>query len=273
MKRLLRDPRFWICGLIISVVVLLAVFAPLLTTHIFDEMNPSYRLKGPGNGYLLGTDEFGRDIWTRMIYGARLTLLISFGSIMVSLSAGTLLGMNAGYRGKMVEMVTMSVIDFVMSFPPILVAMFIIVFIGSSVQNLILTIGIVFIPTFARVARSATLAIKQNEYVEAARAMGATDGRILRRTIIPNIWGLIIVQISLSLGNAMLLESSLSFLGLGPPPYIPSWGRSIADATRFMHINAHAVIWPSVILTLTILAFSILGDTIHDGFDPRLKSR
>ena len=273
MKKLLKDARFIIFGTIILIFIILAIFAPYFTPYDYEEMDPLNRLQGSSAQHILGTDHFGRDIWTRVIYGGRLTFQISFGAVLISMTLGTLLGMSAGYFGGLVELITMRVVDFIMSFPSILIAMFVIVFIGSSVTNLVITIGIVGIASFARITYSSTLSVRKNEYVEAARAMGAKDFRILFKAILPNIWAPILVQISLSLGNAMLTESSLSFLGLGPPPYIPSWGRSISEASRFMHIYAGTLIWPALFLSLSVLAYSILGDAIRDAFDPRLKER
>lgn len=273
MKTLLKDLRFIIFGTIILLFLILTICAPFFTPYSYEAMDPGNRLQGPTANNIMGTDEFGRDIWTRVIYGGRLTFQISFGAVFISMTVGTLLGMAAGYFGGVMELIMMRVVDFIMSFPSILVAIFVITFIGSSVSNLAITIGIVGIANFARIAHSSTLAVRKNEYVEASRALGAKNSRILLKTILPNIWAPLLVQISLSLGNAMLTESSLSFLGLGPPPYIPSWGRSISEASRFMHIYAGTLIWPALFLSLSVLSFSIIGDAIRDAFDPRLKTQ
>lgn len=274
MKKLIRDPRFVISGLVIVIIVGLAVFAPLLTRDgAVDKMNPNNRLEGPSEQFILGTDEFGRDIWSRLLFGAQLSFRISLGAVTIALVIGTLLGLNAGYFGGAIELIIMRVVDFLMSFPGILVAMFVIVFIGSSIGNLILTVGIVYIAHFARISYSSTLSIKNMEFIEASRASGSKNHIILFSVILPNIVAPLLVQVSMSLGNAMLLESSLSFLGLGPPPYIPSWGRSISEATRYMSMSPWGLIWPSIVLSLSVLAFNIMGDAIRDAVDPRLRNR
>lgn len=272
LKMLIKDLRFTIFGSIILLFMILIILAPFFTPHSYQEMNAQNRLQGPTTNNIMGTDEFGRDIWTRVIYGGRLSMKISIGAVLISMTTGTLLGMAAGYFGGVVELILMRAVDFIMSFPSILVAIFVITFIGSSVSNIALTIGIVGLSRFARIAHSATLGVRNNEYVEAARAMGAKNSRILIKTILPNIWAPLLVQVSLSLGNAMLTESSLSFLGLGPPPYIPSWGRSIAEASRFMHIYAGTLVWPALFLSLSVLSFSVIGDALRDVLDPRLRT-
>lgn len=272
MKRLVRDKRFWVCGLFLLLLVVLAFFGPALAPHSPDSMSAEHRLSAPGSPYLLGADEFGRDILSRIIAGARLTLIVSLASVTVAAVGGTVLGMLAGYQGGATEMVIMRVIDLVVSFPTILLALFVVVFLGPELQNVVLTIGVLYIPRFARVMHGVTLSAKQNDYVEAARAIGATTRRIIFRSILPNVLAPLMVQVSLAMGDAILLESSLSFLGMGPPPPAIAWGRMIAESGPFMKLSPYVLIWPAAVVSLTVLAFNILGDSVRDALDPRLKT-
>lgn len=271
-SRLLKSPQVWISGGFLLIVALLAVFAPWVAPKDPTLMDGAGRLALPGAKYLLGADEFGRDILSRLIYGARITMEVATVGMAIASVGGVLLGMAAAFYGKWVELVIMRVMDAILCFPPILLALVVVTFMKPTVFNVILVVGFVYIPRFARVAHASSLAVKQTDYVEAARAMGAGDLRILLKAILPNIMAPVFVQISLGLGHAILLESGLSFLGMGPPPQIPSWGRMIETSSRFMHLNPHAVIWPSLAISLTVLAFNLFGDAVRDTLDPRLRN-
>ncbi len=271
MSRLFRDLRFKICGGFIALIVITAIFAPFLAPMRPEQMNASSRLQAPGSPFALGTDEFGRDILSRLMYGARLSLLVSVASVTIATVIGSLLGLVAGFHGGLVELGLMRVVDAILSFPSMLLALLVVTFIGPELQNVILTIGVLYIPRFARVMHGATLTTRENAYVEAAEALGTSSWRIMFRTILPNVMAPIMVQVSLSMGNAMLLESSLSFLGMGPPPPATAWGRMISESAPFMRLSAYGVIWPALAISLTILAFNILGDSLRDALDPRLK--
>lgn len=273
MSRLLRDPRFIAAGPFLLALLLVAVLGPYIAPYPDDLMNTADRLKGPEAGHLLGTDEFGRDILTRILLGARLTMLVGLGSVAIASVVGTTLGIVAGYYAGWTELLLMRVVDAVLSFPPFLLAIFVITFLGPKLENLILTIGILFMPRYARVAHVVASAAREMEYVQAARAIGAGTMGILTRAVVPNVYAPLIVQISLGIGSAVLIESGLSYLGLGPPPPAASWGRSIEQSARFMNLNPHAVIWPSVVISATVLGLNILGDAIRDNFDPRLRQR
>lgn len=270
---MMRDVRFWMFGLYILVLILVAMFAPWLSPYPPNAMDPEYRLAGPGTPYLLGTDELGRDILSRLIHGARLSLSVSLSSVVIAALIGTSLGLIGAYQGGWTELLAMRLIDAILCFPPILLAMFVVVFVGSELRNVILTIGVLYVPSFARVIHGVTLSTRETEYVEAARVIGSPTWRILLRTILPNVMAPVIVVFSLSMGGAILLESSLSFLGLGPPPPAVAWGRMVALSSQYMHLNPYAVIWPSLVISTTVIAFNILGDAIRDGLDPRLRGR
>lgn len=270
-SRLMRDSRFVLPAMYLALVTLVAIFGPLVVPYPADLVNSKEQLLPPGVGHVLGTDEFGRDILTRVMLGARLTMLVSLSSVAIAVTAGTIIGVTAGYFGGIAELVAMRFVDAILSFHPFLLAIFVVTFLGPRVENLIITIGILYIPQFARITHVVTLAAKEQEYVQAARAIGARTARILARAILPNVVAPLTVQLSLGLGSAVLIESGLSFLGLGPPPPTPSWGRSIEQSARFMNVSPHGVMWPSVAVSVTILALNLVGDALRDNLDPRLR--
>jgi len=255
----------------VAAVVVLAAFAPLITRYSPLTMDPEVRMSAPSAAHPLGTDGFGRDTLSRIAYGARLSLAVSVSSVALGGVAGATLGMVAGYFGGAAEIVIMRVMDGLLSFPPILLAVFVITFLGPSDVNVTLVIGLLYTPRFARLARGSTLAIRETEYVQAAEALGATAFRVLRRAILPNVTAPLLVQASLGLGEAILLESGLSFLGLGTPPPAPSWGSMIQEASRFMSLSLWPLIGPAIAISLTVLAFNLLGDGLRERWDPRLR--
>jgi peptide/nickel transport system permease protein len=249
-----------------------AVGAPVLVGHDPNRLNPRAKVEPPSLVHLLGTDEFGRDILSRLAYGARITILVAAASVLLAAGGGTLLGSVAAYAGRRIETVIMRTMDGMLCFPPILLGIFVVTFLGPSLVNLILVIGVLYIPRFTRVVHSSTLAIRELEYVESARALGASSLRIIGRTILPNILAPIFVQASLAAGHAILMESGLSFLGLGPPPPTPSWGRMVEQSGRFMQLSLLPLLWPSAAISATVLAFNLLGDGLRDLLDPRLRN-
>ena len=258
---------------LLAALVISAMGAPLLISHDPNRLNPRAKVDPPSFTHLLGTDEFGRDILSRLAYGARITLLVAAASVLLAAVGGTLLGSVAAYAGRGVETVIMRTMDGMLCFPPILLGIFVVTFLGPSIVNLILVIGVLYIPRFTRVVHSSTLAIRELEYVESARALGASAVRIIGRAILPNILAPIFVQASLAAGHAILMESGLSFLGLGPPPPTPSWGRMVEQSGRFMQLSFLPLLWPSAAISATVLAFTLLGDGLRDLLDPRLRNR
>jgi peptide/nickel transport system permease protein len=271
-RRLRRYRQVLIGAPLVAVLVLAALAAPLLVAHEPNTLNPRAKAQPPSLTHVLGTDEFGRDIWSRLLYGARITLLVALASVALSVVGGTLLGTVSAYAGRGVETAIMRTMDGMLCFPPILLGIFIVTFLGPSIVNLILVIGVLYIPRFTRVVHSSTLAIRELEYVESARALGASSLRIILRAILPNITAPILVQASLAAGHAILMESGLSFLGLGPPPPAPSWGRMVEQSGRFMQLSVLPLMWPSATISLTVLAFNLLGDGLRDLLDPRLRN-
>ena len=267
----LRSRQVLIAGPAVALLLLAAVFAPVLAPADPNALNPRAKAQPPSFAHPLGTDEFGRDLWSRLLRGARITLAVGLSSVAVAATAGTLLGSVAAYSRGPVETGIMRVMDGLLCFPPILLGIFVVTFLGPSLRNLILVIGVLYVPRFTRVVHASTLAIRELEYVESARALGASAARVVGRAILPNIVAPILVQASLAAGHAILLESGLSFLGLGPPPPAPSWGRMVEQSGRFMQLSALPLLWPSAAISLTVLAFNLLGDGLRDLLDPRLR--
>jgi ABC-type dipeptide/oligopeptide/nickel transport system permease subunit len=270
-RRALRNPRIIIGGAVLLLLFLMAALAPVLAPGDPLRQHPQQRLAPPSAVYPLGTDEFGRDLLSRLIYGSRVSLQVAFGSIALAVLIGVPLGLVGGYFGRGWETVTMRLMDVLLAFPPILLAIAVVAFLGPGVWNLIFVIGILYTPRFARLVHASTLSERTREYVEAARAMGARSPRILMRGVLPNITAPIIVQVSLSLGFAILVESGLSFLGIGVRPPNPSWGLMIATGRGYMSQSVWPILWPSVAISLVILACNILGDGLRDTLDPRLR--
>jgi len=222
--------------------------------------------------HFMGTDQFGRDILSRIIYGSRISLGVSFSATFIAATFGVLMGIWAGFLGGIYDNCIMRINDILFSFPPLLLAIFIMGVLGENTYNVIIAIGIVYIPQFARISRAAILAIKNLEFVEAASAIGGTRNRILFKHLLPNIIPSLIVQTSLCLSLGILLESSLSFLGLGVQPPFPSWGNILGDARRFIIIAPWSAIFPGITIFLIVIGFNLLGDGLRDILDPRLKN-
>ncbi|MFD5863144.1 ABC transporter permease [Streptomyces chartreusis] len=238
--------------------------APPLAQNIPDRLQSFV-----SNGHLLGTDEFGRDVVSRLIYGARVELAIAIGSTVVALAIGASLGLIGAYIGGWAEMVSMRAVEALLAFPPIVLAMLVVTIYGSGQLTLIAVLGLVFAPTFARLTFAQTLAVKSAEYVEAARAFSAGTPTILVKVILPNIAGALVAQFPITLANAILLESGLSYLGLGITPPTPSWGGMVASGQRFMSVDPTLLIVASATIALTVLSFGLIGDGVRDVLDPR----
>ncbi len=272
-SRFLKN-RTAVVGLIIfGIIVLLAIFAPLLVSYEEQaiKLDVYNRLQGPGNGHLFGTDEVGRDIFARIIYGARISLSVGISSVAVALLVGGILGSISGFYGGEIDDVIMRVMDVFLCLPDVLLALAIIATFGVSQINLVISIGLSFSPKFARIVRSAILTVRGSEYIEAARSIGAKDGHIILRYALVNCMGPIIVQVTLYVASAILTISGLSFLGLGIQAPTPEWGNMLASGRAFMRDEAYLVIAPGLAIFFTILSLNLLGDGLRDALDPRLK--
>ncbi|CAM3384915.1 MULTISPECIES: ABC transporter permease [Brevibacillus] len=271
--------RFWanktavVCSILLLMLCLVAIFAPILAPHDPTEIFQNNRMEGSSSEFLLGTDQFGRDLLSRVIYGARVSLLVGISAVMVSVFFGTLFGLIAGYFGRWIDGFIMRVMDVLFAFPEILLALAIVAALGPGTFNTIMAIGIVNIPIFTRTVRGAVLSIKNLEFVESARAIGASTPRILFKEIFPNVTAPLLVQSSLAISGAILTESALSFLGLGIQPPDPSWGGMISEARRYMELAPGMIIWPCVAMTITILSCNMFGDAVRDILDPRHRGK
>jgi peptide/nickel transport system permease protein len=273
LPRALHNTSLVVGGLITLAIVLAAVFAPLLATHGVEQMDMRQRFAGPSVSHWLGTDNFGRDLWTRMIFGARISLSIALLSVGVAATIGSIVGLIAGYFGGWIDLLLMRVTDIFLGFPALILALAIVAVLGPGVVNVSLALIVVFWTEYARVVRATTLVLREQAYVSAAQALGASNTRILFREILPNAAGPIIVLGTLGLGTAILSESALSFLGFGVPPPQPTWGWTLAYGTRFIRGEPWLSIVAGLAIMLTVLGFNLLGDGLRDILDPRQLSR
>lgn len=253
--------------------VLLALVAPLIAPFDYKAQVLSDRLKPPSGEHWFGTDDLGRDIFSRVIYGARISLWVGLLSVVGSIVIGTLLGIIAGFYGKWVDMIISRVFDILLAFPGILLAIAIVAILGPSLQNALYAIAIVNVPTYGRLVRSRVLSLRQEEFITAARALGANDVRILFKHILPNSLTPIIVQGTLGVATAIIEAAGLGFLGLGAQPPDPEWGKMLSDSRQFIQTAPWTVIFPGVCILLTSLGFNLMGDGLRDTFDPKMKGR
>jgi peptide/nickel transport system permease protein len=271
VRRIGRAPIAALGAVVVCAYLLAAAAAPLLAPASPTQMAPQALLAPPGPGHPFGTDQFGRDVLSRLLYGARVSLAVSFASVALALAAGGTAGIVAGYYGRALDGIVMRIMDVVFAFPAVLLAIAIMAVAGTTAPVLIVAIALVYTPQFARVSRGSALQARGLEYVEAARAQGAGVARILARHVLPNISAPLIVQTSLSLSFAILTESALSFLGLGTQPPTPSWGNMLAESRRFMTTAPWTAVFPGATISLLVLGFNLLGDGLRDLLDPRLR--
>jgi peptide/nickel transport system permease protein len=265
-------PMGTVGGIVTLLLVLTAIFAPVLAPHDPLQVRAADRLQPPSLRYLLGTDDFGRDILSRLIYGARISLLIGSGSVAISTLLATIIGVTTGYYGGRFDIILQRGIDTLMAFPWLVVLLTIMAMLGQGLGNVILALGIGSAAGNARLVRSAVLVIKEHAYIEAARALGCQDWRIILRYILPNVAAPIMVIATLGLGAAILAESSLSFLGFGVPPPTPSWGGMLSGSGRTYMIKAPwMAIFPGLAISLAVFGCHTLGDALRDVFDPKLR--
>ncbi len=254
------------------VLVVCALIPSWIAPFGFDDQLLSRRFQTPNGTHLFGTDGFGRDIFSRVVYGCRISLTLGLVSVTISCVIGIILGCIAGYYGKVVDNFLMRIIDIMLSIPNILLAVSIVAALGTSFFNLILAIGIGAIPGYARVVRASILSVKEQEYIEAARSNGASDWRIITRHIIPNCMAPIIVQATMSIAAAVLQAAGLSFIGLGIMPPTPEWGSMLAAGRAYIRDYWYVVTFPGLAIMLTVFSINLLGDGLRDALDPRLKS-
>lgn len=262
----------FVAGLVLLAIGLAALAAPLIAPADPIAMAPLDRLLPPGAGHLLGTDVFGRDVLSRILYGARISLLVGVASVLASTVLGTLLGLIAGYVGRWPEYLVMRVMDVVFAFPAVLLAILVVSVVGAGFTSIVAAIATVYTPIFARVVRASTLALKNVEFVQGAVAAGATTSRIMLRHVLPNVAAPILVQLALGLSGAVILEAALSYLGLGAVPPTPSLGSMLSENRTAMELAPWTVLYPGLALGLLVLAINLFGDAVRDLLDPRLRA-
>lgn len=268
--RFLRH-RLGVAGaVIVGVMLLAAAGAPAWRTQDPLGMQMSEALEAPTLQHWFGTDQFGRDVWSRVVYGTRLSVAVGLASMLLATAAGVPLGAAAGYIGGALDAVVMRGMDALLAFPGLLLAIGLVAAFGPGTASGIIAIGVVYVPVFARVTRGAVLVRRHEEYVEAARALGQTDFAVLRRHVLPNCVAPILVQATLGFASAIVIDAGLSFLGAGTPPPAPDWGTMLNEARQFMVSAPHVAVFPGLAISLAVLGFNLLGDGLRDILDPRL---
>ncbi len=259
-------------GIIILLFVFVALVPGLIAPHDPIEMYPTSWLAPPAPEFPMGTDRYGRDVMSRIAFGTRVSFQVGVVSVLVAAGVGTLLGLTAGYFRGPADYWIMRVMDTIFAFPSVLLAIVMVAVLGSGLVSIVLAIGIVFTPTFARVARAPTLSVKEQEYVTAAITIGATTRRVLFRHILPNVMAPIMVQMALSLSGAVVVEAALSFLGLGAVPPTPSLGSMLSEGRTYMEVAPWTVLFPGMALALIVLGINLFGDAVRDLLDPRQRT-
>jgi len=272
LQRATQNKLVVVGGVIVLVVLIAAIFAPVLAPHSPYEQFTTDQLVAPNSTYPLGTDELGRDVLSRLLYGARISIEVAAISVSIGLVIGGTLGMLAAFHGGAWDMIIMRFADILFAFPSLLLAIAVLAVLGPSLANVMVAIGIIFIPIFVRVTRAAGLVIVQEQYVEASRASGAGPVQIMFRHVLPNAMPLLLVQITLAISYAILAEAGLSFLGLGAQPPEPSWGSMLSTGRGFMSFAPWTAFGPGMAIFIAVLGFNILGDGLRDVLDPRMKN-
>ena len=265
------NPVLLLSSIMILLVVLSAIFAPLITPYDPSEMNSKVRLSAPSVEYWFGTDQFGRDVFTRVIYGSRLSLQIAITAVFTAVVIGGIIGILSGYYGGWLDAIVIRIMDVLVAFPSLLLALFLVAILGPDIKNLIIAISLTRIPYFARLTRAEVASLERRPFVEAGRMVGATNFRIMIFHLLPNVFPLILVFATMDIATAVIAESSLSYLGLGAQPPTPSWGRMLTEARGFLGRAAWLSIYPGIFLMVTIISFNLLGDSLRDIVDPKLR--
>jgi peptide/nickel transport system permease protein len=267
-----RYPLGALGGVILLVMILTAIFAPLLAPHDPQATSVALQYARPGSALILGGDQLGRDVLSRLIYGTRISLYVGLLSVGIGVTAGTLIGILSAYVGGAVDLVVQRLVDALMGFPPIILALGLMAALGASMNNVVIALVVILLPGATRVVRAQTLSIKELDYVLAARAISASPLRIVLRHILPNVAATYIVLSTITLGFAIVVEASLSFLGVGIPPDVPTWGGMLTlGASRYVNTAPWLAIFPGIAITLVVFSVNLLGDALRDVLDPRLR--
>lgn len=271
LQQFVRHPTGMFGAVIVLILIFVAIFGPVIAPADPNEMDFAAQFAPPSLEHPMGTDDFGRDILSRIMIGARVSLQVGVISVSLATVVGTLLGMIAGYSNRILDEIIMRGMDILFAFPALLLAIAILAALGKGIGNAMIAIGIVYVPIFARIARSEVLSVREEEFIEVAKALGASRTRIMFVHILPNILSPLIVEISLSLSFAILAEAALSFFGLGTQPPDPSWGRMLSEGRGYLQQSIWLGVFPGLAIMLTVMGFNFLGDGLRDSLDPRLK--
>ncbi|WP_220446480.1 nickel transporter permease [Paenibacillus piri] len=271
VSRFKKNKRAMVGLWMVAVFVVVALLARWIAPYDPYDQNMQIMLESPSWSHPFGTDEFGRDILSRVIYGAQISLMIGIVGVLISVVFGVALGTIAGYFGSYIDSLIMRIMDIFMAFPSFLLALAIVSVLGPSMANVMIAIGIFSVPTFARISRSAVISVKNKEYIEAAKAMGATNGLIIFKHVIPNSIAPIIVLSTLRIATAILTASGLSFLGMGAQPPTPEWGAMLSTGREYLRTSPHVSTIPGLAIMFMVLAFNMLGDGLRDALDPKMK--
>ncbi len=271
LRRLARNPSAVAGTALVGVLVIAALLAPWLTPYDPTRQSLMEVLQAPSSAHLLGTDQLGRDLLARILHGGRLTLFIGFFAVAVGMVVGVPLGVLSGYYRGWVDMAIMRVMDLMLSFTSFLLAMALVALLGVGLANVIIAVGIATIPRFARLVRASVLTIREISYVEASHALGAHDGRILSRHVMPNAFAPVIVQATLSMGSTVLTAAGLGFLGLGVQPPTPEWGAMLGEGRNYIFTSPYVTTFPGLAIFVAVLGFNLLGDGLRDALDPQLR--
>jgi peptide/nickel transport system permease protein len=271
LRALSQNRLSWLGFLLLATIVLVALLAPLLAPHDPLEQNILARLEPPSAEFWLGTDSYGRDVLSRLIYGARISLAVGFIAVLIAMLVGTMIGVVTGYVGGLFDQIAMGVLDVMLSFPTLLLGLMIAAMLGANLENLIIAIAVTEVAPFARVARAPTITLKQRDFVEASRSYGCGPLRIMFRHILPNLASDVVVVSSLWTASAIRTEASLSFIGLGVPPPTATWGGMIREGFENILDAWWLAVFPSLAILATVLALNLLGDALRDASDPRSR--
>jgi peptide/nickel transport system permease protein len=252
--------------------IIIAILAPVISPYSYKEQVLSDRMLAPSSEHWFGTDDFGRDIFSRILYGSRISLWVGFFSVLGSVVFGTMLGIIAGYYGRWVDAIISRIFDIMLAFPSILLAIAVVAILGPSLKNALIAIAVINIPNFGRLVRSKVLSVKQEEYIMAARAVGMRDTRILISHILPNSISPVIVQATLAIATAIIEAAALGFLGMGAQAPTPEWGKMLADSKNYITQAPWTLFFPGIAIMLTVLGFNLMGDGLRDILDPKMKN-
>lgn len=272
--RFIREKPLGAFGAIVVILMLVVgALADVIAPYHYAEIDVPSRLQSPSATHYFGTDEQGRDVFSRVVYGARTSVVIAFSAIIIMSIIASVVGIISGYYGSAFDILVQRIVDIWLALPGLVFVIFVVAVFGTSTIGLAVVIGILMAAGSSRIIRSATISIRDSLYVEAARAAGASDARIIIRHLLPNVAAVIIVSASVQIGSVILLETSLSFLGFGAPPPMPSWGRMLQQAQTYMQQNPSLAVFPGVAITLAVFGLNMLGDALRDVLDPRLRGR